>query len=146
MDCHMIFDIKLEGFRRKGRLVAGGHMVETPPIINYASVFSWDIVRIALTIAALNDLQVKASDVQTAFLTTPCEEKMWTNLGQEFGVDAGKSAILTCALYRLKSAGASFGNHIVDCMMTLGYLPCKADLDLWYKSMVCPEDIFKYYA
>ena len=146
MDCHMIFDIKLDGFRRKARLVAGGHMVETPPIMTYTSVVPRDTVRIALTIAAPNDLQVKASNVQNAFLTTPCEEKIWTKLGPEFGVDAGKSAILTSVLYGLKSAGVSFGNHIADCMRTLGYLPCKADPDLWYKSMVCPEDNFKYYA
>ena len=31
-------------------------------------------------------------------------------------------------------------------MRTLRYLPCKADPDLWYKSMVRPEDNFKYYA
>ena len=104
----MIFDIKLDGFRRKACLVAGGHMVETPPIMTYASVVSWDTIRIALTIVALNDLQVKASNVQNAFLTAPCEEKIWTKLGPEFGVDAGKSAILTRALYGLKSAGASF--------------------------------------
>ena len=133
MDCHMIFNIKLDGFRHKARLVAGGHMVETPSIMTYTSVVSWDTVRIALTIAALNDLQVKASDMQNAFLTVPCEEKIWTKLGPEFGVDAGKSAILTRALYGLKSAGASFGNHVADCMRTLGHLPCKADPDLWYK-------------
>ena len=142
----MIFDIKLDGFRRKARLVAGGHMVETLPIMTYANVVSQDTVRIALTIAALNYLQVKASDMQNTFLTAPCEEKIWTKLGPEFGVDAGKSAILTRALYRLKSTGASFGNHIADCMRTLGYLPCKADPDLWYKSMVRPEDNFKCYA
>jgi hypothetical protein len=28
MTCHMIFDVKLDGFRRKARLVAGGHMTE----------------------------------------------------------------------------------------------------------------------
>ena len=59
MDCHMILDIKLDGFRHKARLVAGGHMVETPPIMTYTSVVSRDTVRIALTIAALNDLQVR---------------------------------------------------------------------------------------
>ena len=146
MDCHMIFDIKQDGFCRKARLVVGGHMVETPPIMTYTSVVSRDTVRIALTIAALNDLQVKASDVQNAFLTAPCEEKIWTKLGPEFGVDAGKSAILTRALYRLKSTGASFGSHVADCMRTLGYFPCKADPDLWYKSMVRPEDSIKYYS
>ncbi|TAF61075.1 MAG: OsmC family peroxiredoxin [Flavobacterium sp.] len=35
--------------------------------------------------AALNDLQVKSSDVQNAYLTSPCEERVWTILGPEFG-------------------------------------------------------------
>ena len=30
MTCHMIFDIKLDGFKRKARLVAGGHMTDAP--------------------------------------------------------------------------------------------------------------------
>ena len=70
MECHMIFDIKLDGFRRKARLVAGGHQMEPPAsVLTYASVVSRETVRIAFTIAALNDLQVKASDVQNAYLT-----------------------------------------------------------------------------
>jgi hypothetical protein len=31
-------------------------------------------------------------------------------------------------------------------MRIIGYVPCKADGDLWYKPMVRPEDGFKYYA
>jgi hypothetical protein len=38
--CHMIFDIKMEDFRRKARLVAGGHRTEAPATITYASVVS----------------------------------------------------------------------------------------------------------
>ena len=75
-ECHMIFEIKLwiEGFRRKARLVAGGHMTDAPPVLTYASVVSRETVRIALTMAALNDLEVKASDIQNAYLTAPCEK------------------------------------------------------------------------
>ena len=146
MECHMVFEIKLDGFRRKARLVAGGHMTEAPAVMTYASVVSRETVRIALTMAALNDLEVKASDVQNAFLTAPCEEKIWTTLGSEFGPDQGKKALLVRALYGLKSAGGSFGRHIADCMRTLGYQSCSADPDLWYKPMVRPDDGFKYYA
>ena len=46
--CHMIFDVKMEDFRRKSRLVAGGHMTDTPVAITYASVVSREIVRLAL--------------------------------------------------------------------------------------------------
>ena len=55
MDCHLIYEINLDGFRRKTRLVAGGHMTEAPAVMTYASVVSRETVRIALTIAALND-------------------------------------------------------------------------------------------
>ena len=50
----MIFEVKMEDFRRKASLVAGGHMMEPPATIMYASVVSGDTVRIALALAALN--------------------------------------------------------------------------------------------
>jgi hypothetical protein len=145
MKCHMVFDIKLDGFKRKARLVAGGHMTETPAVMTFASVVSRETVRLALTIAALNDLEVKTSDVQNAYLTAPCEERIWTQLGPEFGLDQGKKAIIVRALYGLKSAGSSFQRHLADCMRMIGYHSCKADPDLWYKAMIRPEDGFRYY-
>ncbi len=38
--CHMIFDVKMEDFHRKARLVAGGHKTKAPATITYASVVS----------------------------------------------------------------------------------------------------------
>ena len=147
MDCHMVFDVKMESnFRRKVRLVAGGHMTETPNVPTYASVISRETVRIALTYAALNDLEVKGSDIKNAYLTAPCEEKIYTRLGPEFGPDEGKLAIITRALYGLKSAGASFGRHLADCMRNLGYSPCLADPDLWMKMEQRPDDGLWYYS
>ena len=61
--CHMIFDVKMEDFRRKARFVAGGHTTDTPHAMTYASVVSRESVRIALTLAALNDLEVKMADI-----------------------------------------------------------------------------------
>ena len=74
----MVFDVKMEDFRRKARLVAGGHMTEAPPTITYASVVSRETVRLALTIAALNDLEVKVGDVLNAYITAPITDKVWT--------------------------------------------------------------------
>eukprot|EP01082_Thalassiosira_pseudonana_P000070 g27.t1 g27 contig1:60384-63019(+) len=110
--CHMIFDVKMEDLRRKARLVAGGHTTEAPATMTYASVVSRETVRIALLIAALNDLPVWAADIMNAYVTAPNQEKIWTTLGPEFGEDAGKKAIIVRALYGLKSAGASFRNHL----------------------------------
>ena len=39
---HMIFDIKMENFRHKARLVARGHMTKAPATITYASIMSRD--------------------------------------------------------------------------------------------------------
>jgi hypothetical protein len=65
-------------------------------------------VHLALTFASLNDLEVKVGDVLNAYITAPVKEKVWNILGPEFGLDSGKSAIIVCALYGLKSAGAAF--------------------------------------
>ena len=104
MECHLVFEIKLDGFHRKARLVAGGHMTEAPAVMTYTSVMSRETVRIALMTAMLNDLEVKASDVQNAYLTMPCSEKIYTRLGPEFGADKDKLVIIVHALYGLKSA------------------------------------------
>ena len=144
--CHMVFDIKMEDFKRKARLVAGGHKTEAPATITYASVVSRETVRIALMLAALNDLQVKAGDVLNAYITAPCKEKVWTVLGPEFGSEAGKGAIIVRALYGLKSAGAAFRAHLASFMRQMNYTSCKADPDLWYKAETRPNDDTRYYA
>ena len=79
----MIFDIKMENFRRKARLVSGGHMTTAPADVNYASVVSRETVCIAMTLAALNDMEVKCEDVLNAYITFPVKEKIWTYLGPE---------------------------------------------------------------
>ena len=144
--CHMIFDIKMEDFRRKARYVAQGNMTEAPATLTYASVVSRESVRIALTIAALNDLEVKTADIKNAYLTAPVSEKIWTILGPEFGQDSGKKAVVVRALYGLKSAGAAFRNHLADCMNFLGYQSCLADPDLWFKAETNPSNNHKYYS
>ena len=124
----MIFDVKMEDFRRKARLVAGGHVTKAPASITYASVVTREMVCIALMIAALNDLEVKSGDVLNAYLTATTTEKIWTILGPEWGVDAGKHAVLVRALYGLKSAGASFRSHLASCMRELGYMSARQTL------------------
>lgn len=96
MHCHLVYDVKMENFQRKARLVAGGHMTHiSSAAMTYASVVSRESVRIAVTLAALNDLEVKtAADIENAYLTAPIREKIWCTLGPEFGDNAGKQAII----------------------------------------------------
>jgi hypothetical protein len=128
--CHMIFDVKMEDFRCTARFVAGGHTTHTPHAMTFASIVSRELVRVALTLVALNDLDVKMVDIENAYLTAPVTEKVWNVLGPEFGDDAGNRALIARALYGLKSAGADFRNYLAECMKNLGWNPCRADRDL----------------
>ena len=144
--CHMIFDINMgENFRRKARMVAGGQNTETPAALTYASVVSRDSVRIALNIAALNNLKILVCDIQNAYLTAQFREKIWTIVGPEFGYDAGKLMIVVHALYGLKSSGTAFRTLLVGTLYDIGYTPSKADPDVWLRTSVKPER-FEYYA
>jgi hypothetical protein len=78
IECHMIFDVKMENFQRKARLVAGGYMTGVPSLPTYVSVVLRESVHIALIIAALNDLDILANDVQNAYITAPNSERIWT--------------------------------------------------------------------
>jgi hypothetical protein len=62
--CHMIFDVKMEDFRRNARFFAGVHTSDTPHAMAYASVVSRESVRVALTLAALNYLDIKMADIE----------------------------------------------------------------------------------
>ena len=60
----MIFDVKMgKNFRRKAQIVADGHNTKTLVGMTYSSVVSRDSFRIALTQAALNDLDVLVYDI-----------------------------------------------------------------------------------
>jgi hypothetical protein len=58
-------------FTRKARWVLGGHKLSTPQGSTYASVVSRESVRIALTYAAQNGLEVCAADIRNAYLQAP---------------------------------------------------------------------------
>ena len=143
--CHLIFDVKLgENFRRKARLVAGGHKTVTPPTLTYSSVVSRDSVRIALTVAALNDLDILVCDIEGAYLTAKCRERVYTKAGPEFGSEAGSIMIVRMALYGLKSSGAAFRSKLAGVLNDLNYRPSFADPDVWLKAAVKPNG-FEYY-
>jgi hypothetical protein len=105
---HGAFDVKMDGLARKHRMVAGGHTTEAPKTLTHTSVVSRESVRIVLTMAALNNLEVKAADTQNAHLTASVPEKMWTRAGHIFGSDSGKIAVVARTSCGLKSTGASF--------------------------------------
>ena len=77
------------------------------------------------------------ADIQNAYLDAPCDERIWTILGPEFGPElSGKRALVKRALYGLKSAVTSHRNHLASGLRHVGFKSCKADPDAWMRPAV----------
>ena len=85
-----------------------------------------------------------ACDIQNAYLTAPCREKIWTKAGPEFGTDEGKIMLVSRALYGLKSSGAAFRAFLAERLYQMQYNPSPADNDVWMKPAV-RKDGLEYY-
>ena len=81
---HCIYDVKFDG-RRKCRLVAGGHMTETPKEDIFSGVIGMEAVRLGFIFADLNGLLICAGDVANAFLYGTTRERVHIIAGPEFG-------------------------------------------------------------
>ena len=113
--------------------MTNGHLTDPPAALTYSSVISQDTVCIALTLAALNGLNVMTADIQNTYIQALTSEKHYVICRCEFSDNMGKRALIIRGLYGLKSARASFWHHLASCMQYLGYESCKADPDLWMK-------------
>ena len=141
---HLVFDVKMD-FTRKARWVKDGHKTKDPVESTFAGVVSRESVRIALTYAALNGIDVKVGDIQNAYLQAPSSEKHYIVCGVEFGLEnVGKVALIRRALYGGKSSGADFWKHLRTCMIHLGFSSCKADPDVWFREAI-KDDGTEYY-
>ena len=63
---HIVLDMKMEEFCHKERFCAGGNMTKLPSTITYARIVLHESVQIALTLAALKDLDVRTRNIQNA--------------------------------------------------------------------------------
>jgi hypothetical protein len=82
-----VFDVKMD-LTRKTRFVAGGHMTDPPKDTTYSCVVSRDSIRIVFLIAALNDLDILACDIQGAYLTETKERRGTDRVSWRRGVQA----------------------------------------------------------
>ena len=71
----MVFNVKMEDFRHKARLVTGGHMTEALATITYTSIVSREKVRLTLMIAALNDLEFKSGNILNFYVHAPVQKR-----------------------------------------------------------------------
>ena len=133
---HLVWDVKMD-FTRKARWVLDGHKTPDPIGSTYAGVISRESVRIVLTYAALNDLDVFSADIQNAYLQAPSSQKDYIICGPEFGIEnIGRTALIHRALYGGKAAGRDFRNHLHSCMEFLNFKSCLADHDVWMRPAI----------
>jgi hypothetical protein len=97
-------------------------------------------------LAALNNLDVLACDIQNAYINTVTKEKIWFHGGDEMGSNKGKVIIIVHALYGLKSSGAQWREHVAQTLWNGEFMSCKADPDLWLKPATKPDGskIYEY--
>ena len=105
---------------------------------------SRESVRIALTLAALNGLDIVSADVAGAYLNAPCREPLHTQCGPEFGEFEGRWAIIVRALYGASSSAASWRDTISRVIEGLGYKSCRADNDVWMRPAVKADGLEVY--
>ena len=119
---------------RKAIWVKDGHKTPDPSASNYAGVVSRDSVCIALTHAALNDMDVTTADIQNAYLQAPSSEKHFIICGPEFRLEhVGKIALIFRALYGGKMAGRDVWIHLRRCMNFLGFKSSQGDPEVWIR-------------
>jgi hypothetical protein len=127
---HFVFDVKHDG-RHKARLVADGHLTDTPLESVYSGVVSIRAFRIVTFLAELNRLNLWATDIGNAYLEAKTREKIYIIGGPEFGNRQDHFLIIDRALYGLKSSGARWHDRFADCMRDLHFFPCRAEPDVW---------------
>lgn len=97
--------------------------------------------------AALNDVDILATDIGNAYLNADPREKVYTTAGTEFGTELkGRYILIVKALYGLKSSSVTWRAHFANTLKDLGFTSCLADPDAWFWEAKKPDcsDYYEY--
>ena len=139
---HLVYACKHDG-RHKARLVAGGHLTDTPIDSVYSSVVSLRGIRILTFLAELNNCELWSTDIGNAYLESYTKEKVYIIAGPEFGEREGHCLIISKALYGLRSSGLRWSERLADVLRDMGFFPSRAEPDIWMRDM---GDHYEYIA
>ena len=115
--------------KEKARLVAQGFS-QQPEDFNetYALVAKMSSIRIILAFAAVNDLEIMASDVKTAFLHCKLRNELHCKQIPGHPLDDPKKVLcILVALYGLHQSAFKFYTLIWKCFMSLGMHCCEVN-------------------
>ena len=111
---HIVFD-KNQDFRRKARLVVGGHLVDILDHQVYAFTIKSISVQLLHMIAHKADLKQLCGDITNAFVTAHTNEKKYFIAHLEFGAEnKGRTTLIRRALYGLASSAERFLSHLAN--------------------------------
>ena len=92
----------------------------------------------------MKQLKYCAGNVLNNSLSSFTIEHIFIVAGPEFGLELkGRILIIVRSLYGLRTSAARFRKHLPDNLRKLGFIPSKADPNLFYREM---EDHYEYLA
>ena len=129
---HFVYAVKHDG-RHKARLVAGGHLTDTPIDAVYSSVVSLRGICMITFLSELNGCETWATDIGNAYLESYTSEKVYIVAGPEFKDREGHTLVIKKALYGLKSSARQWSHRLGDVLQEMGFKLSKADKDIWMR-------------
>lgn len=136
--CKWVFKVKLKADgtieRRKMRLVAKGFSQREGIDYNetYAPVAKFAAVRTVLTVAAVEDMDLRQMDVPNAFVRADLEEEVFLAVPEGVQIPGGMDHLTTVCrlnrpLYGLKQSARNFNDMINSSLIRIGFTRCQAD-------------------
>jgi hypothetical protein len=121
--------------RFKARVVAKGYLQQHGVDYNevFAPVSKHATLRVLLSIAAAQDLEIIHLDIKTAFLNGVLEEDVWMELPEGFNPNPNLVCKLRKALYGLKQAPRQWFLRLRAELLNLEFLPSQADPSLYVR-------------
>jgi hypothetical protein len=90
----------------------------------------------------MNGLKIMDGDVSSAYLEAYTQEMVCFIAGSEFGPLQGHLLVIDRALYGSCTSGACWHDCLADVLCNMGHFQCKADPDLWIKSVIPTMNMF----
>ena len=132
--CRWVYDVKTDG-RKRGRLVAKGfsqiHGIDFEE--TFSPVARFETVRLLLAVSALEDWEIEALDVKTAFLYGELDEELYMEQPEGFQVKGQERKVyrLRKALYGLKQASLAWNKQAHKSLLNLGFKRCLSDTGIY---------------
>jgi hypothetical protein len=123
--------------------VADRHLTDVLLESVYSGGVSLYGFRLVLFLSELNGMELWATDVGNAYLEDVNYEMVFIMAGPEFEELEGHIIVIIKTLYGLRISDARWHDRFADCIMFLGFFPCKSYPNIWMRNN---GEIYEYLA